>query len=429
MAGVTLERAQEARARWFETTFEAFRVPTYRVVWLGTILAFLAFNISMTAQGVVAYDLTGSNRAVGSVLFGQGVAMLFLNPFGGAIADRFSKRLLLFIAQGMMFIVALVTAVLILTDSISVLFLAIGAFTVGSMFSFLGPTRFALLGEFIAQERMGNAMALIQVGGNFTRISGPFLAGAMLAWPAIGPAWTYLFIAGVFVFVIATIFKIPSVPVRRAEKTSVLHDVRLGFKHITDNPRLLHAVLSFHLVTVLGMSHIVLLPGFAKDVLDAGTTGLGFLLGVAAMGGLIASLIVAGLADSPRAPLLLSLASFAFGVALIITGFAPTFALALVCMVFVGFSASAFQTLNNVVALRYTNHEFFGRVVGLMFLAWGLNSLFTLPMGYLADVLGERAVLTGSGAVLCAIVVLLALWGKRIESREAEPATAGAASL
>ena len=112
VAGVTLEQPAAAPG-WIATTFEAFRIPTFRIIWLGTILAFLAFNISMTAQSVVAYDLTGSNRAVGTVLFGQGIAMLFLNPFGGAIADRFSKRMLMLVAQSVIGGVAFATAMLI----------------------------------------------------------------------------------------------------------------------------------------------------------------------------------------------------------------------------------------------------------------------------------------------------------------------------
>src|SRR5690242_4993198 len=86
-------------AGWVAKTFDAFRSPTYRVLWTVTVLAFIAFNTSMTAQIVIAFDLTGRNGAVGSVVFGQGLAMLLLNPFGGAIADRFSKRFLILLSQ------------------------------------------------------------------------------------------------------------------------------------------------------------------------------------------------------------------------------------------------------------------------------------------------------------------------------------------
>ena len=415
MAGVTLEQPAAAPG-WIATTFEAFRIPTFRIIWLGTILAFLAFNISMTAQSVVAYDLTGSNRAVGTVLFGQGIAMLFLNPFGGAIADRFSKRMLMLVAQSVIGGVAFATAILIAMGAISILFLAAGAFVVGSMFAFLGPTRMALLGEYISQDRMGNAMALIQVGGNFSRIAGPFLAGAFLAWPLIGPQGTYFLITGIFVFVLATLSRIPPTPVHRSSQgTSVLQDVRLGFRHIVENPRLLNAVVSFHIVTMLGMAYIVLMPGFAKDVLDVGTSGLGVLLGVAAGGGLIASVIVAGIASSRRAPTYLRIVCFLFGGALIAVGLAPTFVTALAAMALVGAASGGFMALNNVIALSQTRPEFIGRVVGLIFLAWGMNSLFSLPVGFVADQIGERTVLAGLGAALCGVSLVLGLWGWRID--------------
>src|SRR5688572_8743335 len=87
------------RRSWAANTFDAFQFPLYRVVWLGSFFAFVAFNMASTGRRVVAYEITGNDHAVGLVAFGQGLAMFFLSPFGGAIADRFSKRFLLLIAQ------------------------------------------------------------------------------------------------------------------------------------------------------------------------------------------------------------------------------------------------------------------------------------------------------------------------------------------
>jgi len=193
--------APSAARSWAATTFDAFQFPGYRVVWLGSVLAFVAFNMASTAQNVVAFDLTGTNSAVGIVSFGQGIAMLLLNPFGGAIADRFSKRLLVLFAQGVIGVTMLAIAILLAADEISVLFLALGSFTMGSMFSLLGPARTALLGEVVSGERIGNAMALLQVGNNFGRVSGPLLAGILLAVPFLGPTGSFFFIAAIFVLV------------------------------------------------------------------------------------------------------------------------------------------------------------------------------------------------------------------------------------
>ena len=112
-----------ARA-WADSTLAAFQFPVYRIVWLGSFLAFLAFNVSSTAQSLVAFDLSGNNHAVGTVMFGQGVAMILLNPFGGAIADRFNKRLLILGAQSAIGVVILAIAILLATGQISIFWLA-----------------------------------------------------------------------------------------------------------------------------------------------------------------------------------------------------------------------------------------------------------------------------------------------------------------
>ena len=429
MADLTFERPEDPGERpetegtgllsvWASRTFDAFRVPTYRILWLGTALAFLAFNMASTAQGVVAFDLTGSNRAVGLVLAGQGLAMCVLNPFGGAIADRFSKRLLLLLAQTIIGGVMLATALLILSGRINVTLLTLGSFMVGSMFAFNGPTRTAMVGEVVPDERVGNAMALMQVGGNLARISGPFLAGALLAWPVVGSAGVYFIIAAIFIVVIGTMYRIPPGRPTQKRETSVLQDVRLGFRYILHSPRLLHCVISFHLVTVLGLSYFVLMPAFAKEVLDAGTAGLGIMLGVSSAGGLAMSLIVASLADSKRAAVFLTAASFCSGIALMLLSIAPTFAVAVLVMVLVGGCSSAFQTLNNVVALSLTDADYYGRVMGVVFLAWGLNSFVSLPIGFVADIVGVRNVLFGLGFALCNVVLLLLVWRRRIYADE-----------
>jgi hypothetical protein len=54
-----------------------------------------------------------------------------------------------------------------------------------------------------------------------------------------------------------------------------------------------------------------------------------------------------------------------------------------------------------------------------MMVAWGMNNLVTLPIGIYGDIAGERAALMTLGAALSVAVMLLALWERRITSREA----------
>jgi MFS family permease len=414
------ESAGGAR-RWAGNTLNALQFPVYRLIWMGSFLGFLAFNMSGTAQSVVAFDLTGSNSAVGTVMFGQGLAMLMLNPIGGTIADRFNKRFLLLVTQTVIGGVILLTAVLLQIDRVSIAVLAVGAFTTGSMFAFLGPARVAMLGDVVPRERIGNATALLQVGGNFGRICSPFLAGALLSISVVGSAGTYFIISSILIFVLLFMSKIPDVPPRSHEGRSILDDVRIGLRYARSNKRLLHSLIGFYAVTALGYSFFVLMPGFVKDELHHGTAAIGAMLGMAAVGGLAGSLCVAGLADSKRAPLFLKLSAACAAAGLVLLGMAPSFPAAMIVMILAGGGVASFQTLNNSVALRHADPEYYGRIMGLMQIAWGLINLLSLPTGALADALSERTVLSGAGVILGVVILLLMVWERRIDGDEPAP--------
>ena len=423
MARTQSAKAQAVRetgsraSRWLSTTFSALELRDFRVLWIGTALSGLAFMMSMTAQSVVAFDLSGNNRAVGLVMFGQGVAMLFISPFGGALADRLSKRLLLLLCQSVIGLAMFATALLIATDRITIFFLAAGAFVMGTMFSFLGPARQAYVGEVVDLDRRGNAVALSQVAMNLTRVVGPSLAGVMLAVGLIGAAGTYFFMAFLFVLVVATLLQLPPTRASAPSGTHVLGEIGAGLRHVTENPRLLHLVAGFVLVTMVGFPYMTVMPGFVTQELGRGAAAYGILLAVSALGGLIVSLAIASLADSPRAPLLLSLMSGGLGVMLILTGLVPNFAAALVTMFGVGGCVSGFQALNSALTLRDTAPAYYGRVMSITMLAFSATGIIGLPIGVLADAIGERTTLIVMGVGVLLVVAGLALWSGRLVRR------------
>ena len=404
-------------ARWVSTTFGALELRDFRVLWIGTALSGLAFMMSMTAQSVVAFDLSGNNRAVGLVMFGQGIAMLILSPFGGALADRLSKRLLLLICQSAIGLTMFATAVLIATGAITVLLLAAGSFVMGTMFSFLGPARQAYVGEVVDRERRGNAVALSQVAMNLMRVVGPSLAGVLLAIGFIGAAGTYFVMAAIFLVVVATLLQLPPTRSSAPSGASVFAEIGAGLQHIRESPRLLRLVTGFVLITMVGFPYMTVMPGFVSEELGRGAAAYGVLLAVSASGGLLVSLLVASLADSPRASLLQILMCVALGVALILTGMAPNFAIALVTMFAVGGGVSGFQALNSALTLGNTAPAYYGRVMSITMLAFSATGIIGLPVGVLADAIGERATLIAMGVTVCVVVLLLALWGRGVEAQ------------
>lgn len=398
-------------SRWASVTFDSLRVRDYRVLWVGTLFTFFTITVVMTAQNVVAYDLTGNNRAVGSVMFAQGIAMLFLAPLAGAVADRMSKRFLMLLGQSVLSASFLLIGVLILTDHIRVPYLAATAFLTGVMFATVRTARNAIIGELVEPDRRGNAVALQQLAFSFMQVLGPFAAGALLAWDVMGPGRTYVLMAGMMFLTVVTMARLPKAPARpTGVGTTIFQDVAIGLRYAYANPHIRWATAALLFVTLTGMPFMTLLPGYTKEALGMDTASLGILMGVSAVGGLVLGLLMASLADSPKAAQGLTFSIALFGVALAGLGFAPSFFVAAIVMLFLGAGVSGFQMLNNAIAVRESDPAYYGRIIALTMMGFSMSSLAALPIGVLADAVGVRPVLVGMGSCVVVLAVLLQIW-------------------
>lgn len=406
--------ARETRTTWASSTFDSFAVPEFRLLWLNSFLMLTAVHLAFTAQNVVAFDITGNNRAVGFVAFATGTAMMVTTPLAGVIADRVPKRLLLCLTEAMFGLMTLAIGLLLAADALNIVFLAGGGFIFGAAISFFWPAQTALMGDLIEERRRANGAALSQVCLNVTRSFAPFAAGGLLAWSLVGSSGTYLIATVLLLPMLITGWMCPERP-STPSSTRMWREVALGLKYVRERRRVLEAVMIFIVVTLLGFSILVILPGFTKETLGGGDAGFGIMFGVNAIGALVASLFAASLGGSRSAPLLVAVTTFLFGVLIAVTGLMPTFALAVISMGFVGAAGGAFQTLAIANMLRASTPEYYGRVMSLTTVAWSLTNLLGLGVGILADAVTERTTLIIVGGAVCAASVLLTLWTRRPE--------------
>ena len=405
-----------ASTNWFDRTFTALTNRDFRVLWLGSMVTFVAFFMSTVAQGVVAFDLTGRNTAVGTVVFFQGVAQLVTNPIGGAYADRLDKKKIIFACQAVSGAVFLSIGILVATGLIGIAFLSAGSFIVGMSFSFNGPARQAYVASIVDNERCGNAVALNQVALNASRMVGPLLGSALIAWSLLGTDGTYFVLASMYAIALVLILMLPSSAPRTGEGgVSIFGDIWAGVRYLGGNPQLRALLMFFVPVMMLGFPYITVLPGFAENALGESTSSIGLLLFATAAGGLVASIFVAGLADSPKAHIVFQVAGVIFGLGLIATGLMPNLWLAMAAMFVAGIGTGGFQTLNGALILRGTSPAYFGRVMSLTMLAFAGYGLIALPVGFIADTYGERATLVGMGTIVASVVVVLSpLFGRTL---------------
>ncbi|OAI38736.1 hypothetical protein AYO38_09110 [bacterium SCGC AG-212-C10] len=416
-------------SRWASTTFGALRYRDFRILWIGSSISFLGFMMSFVVSSVVAFDLTGKNAAVGLVGLGQGVASILLSPIGGVVADRVSKRLLVLVGQVAIGLTFLTTGILIVGDWITIPLLVGSMFMLGVVFAFIGPARQAWLGDLLPREAMPNGVALQQISMTGTRIIGPLTAGILVGVAFVGSGGTYIFMGSLFVFVIATTLMLPKTKARQdAQRKSVAGDMKLGISHVTGRPRLALLVLTFIGIVLLGFSWQVLLPGLLENELGHSPKHVGWLMTASAISGLAMTLGMAGYAGTRHAWRIMFGAAIVLGVSLILMGWAPSYAAALVVMLGVGAGGGVFQMMNNSLVMQQSEPEYFGRVMSLTMMAWGFNGLAGLPFGIMADGMGERQTLVLMG-VLVMVATMVAAFAHLVIDRRAAGGTVLAARV
>jgi len=367
----------------------------FRLLFIGSTLAMMAFGMLNVVKSVVAFELTGKNSSVGFVLLGQGLAMLFLSPLGGALSDRVSKRRLLLLAQGSIGTLFAIIALLIYTGAITIWILALCTLALGCMFAIMGPTRQAWIGDLLHGPELAHGVALQQLMMNATRILGPLLAGGLIAVSFIGTGGVYVAMAMTFVLVVSVLALMqPTPPIPKTVPTSVIGDLGEGMRYIWNTGEVRLLTLVFGGVVLSGFSYQTIMPGFLENELGHPASQLGLIYGTMAVGGIITTLFIS--THQPKQPATLMLA---FGAALsgslLLLSIAPTFAFALAVASLVGASSSGFQMLNNVTLMQRTSPRFFGRVMAVTMMAFGLNAIVAYPVGVMADQAGERAAMVG----------------------------------
>ncbi len=153
----------------------------------------MAFFFAMSGQGLVrswlAFQLTGSELALGLMGAAVAVPMLFVAPLGGVIADRFERRNLILGGQALVVASELAILLLLLGGVLEFWHLLTAAALMGCVFPFIMPARQAIVVNIVGKAGLPNAMALSMGGMNASRVVGPVSAGFLIG--ALGIEGTY----------------------------------------------------------------------------------------------------------------------------------------------------------------------------------------------------------------------------------------------
>lgn len=391
----------------FRHTFRALRHRNFRLFFCGQLVSLIGTWMQQTAMSWLVYDMTGSKFLLGAISAVGSAPMMVFSIWGGVLADRYPKRSILILTQiiEMMFAFLLAAVVWMHFASPTVIMLIAGLN--GIALGFEMPARQAFTVEMTSREDLLNAISLNSSIFNGARIVGPSIAGLLIA--SVGTAMCF-FLNGVsFVAVIIgyLLMRVPDQTSTTADQQA-MHPLS-GIHYVLKHRRVRTILALFGAVGVFGWSYAVLMPAFARDVLNLGPNGYGVLMSASGIGALVGALGVAtfGHAMSPRNMALGGVWIFAASVvALALTS---NFWLSLVLLFVSGFGMLLFFSTSNTTLQTIVPDNMRGRVMGVWALVFGaMIPLGSLEAGGLAHWLGTPFALA-FGGIVCAIAGLVAV--------------------
>ena len=398
-------------------TFRALRHRNYRLFFWGQLVSLIGTWMQQTAMSWFVYQITNSKLLLGVVAAMGSAPMMLSSVWGGSLADRYPKRSILVATQTAQMICAFLLAAGVWAGFATPSFIIVIAALNGLAMGFDMPARQAFTVEMTSREDLLNAISLNSSIVNGARIIGPSVAGLLIG--AFGVAMCFFLNGVTFIAVIAglSMMRLPRFE-RPAHAVSAGEHAWNGIVYSIKHQRVRTILLLFLAVGVFGWSYTVLMPAFARDVLNRGANGYGILMSASGTGAFIGALVVAtyGHLFTPRRLALGGV--WLFSIALFALSLSRSFYFAMAFLFVAGFGMLLFFSTSNTVLQTIVPDEMRGRVMGVWSLVFGaMIPLGSLEVGAVAHWLGTPFAL-GFGAIICAASALVTL--SVIRRREAQ---------
>jgi len=322
---------------------------------------------------------TDDPAALGSIGLLRLLPTLVLSLFAGALADRFKRRKLVMVTQGVMALTALTLAGLTYFGKLQLWMIYALLLVHASAFMLDLPARYSLTPNIVPAAALTNALSLetlaLQIGG----VIGPLANGLVLE--RFGEGYSYLgafLLFGGMVAMLGRMGDVPQQTVVPAGRGVDWGAIREGVRFTFRQPLILSAMLLDFLATVLTRADS-LLSYFAQDILGVSGSAYGLLTAAPMVGALTAGLIFSQ-ARAVRRQGKLVLGSVALiGGGAVVFGLSRVFWLSVAALFFMGAADAVSTIVRSAIRQFQTPDRLRGRMTSV-------NQIFFMGGPYLGDV-------------------------------------------
>jgi MFS family permease len=399
--------------------FRSLRVRNFRLYAWANLLSNTGTWMQRIGQDWLVLQLSGdSGVALGLITALQFGPTLLLSMYGGVLGDRYDKRRLLLVTQGLMGVLALVLGLLVATGSIALWHTFVLAGLLGAVSAIDAPVRQAFVSEMVGPELLANAVSLNSTIFNGARLIGPAVAGVVIGAASGNTAPAFFINAGSFAFTLGALVLMRAGELRRSAPVArAKGQLREGLRYTAAHPDLVLAMLLALIIGTFGFNYQITIALMAREEFGLGAQDFGLLSTAFAVGSLTGALLSTRRSVRPRQRFLV-VAAIVFGLLTVVAGLMPTYASFALLLVPAGASALVYSVAANSFVQLGADPQMRGRVMALYFMCFMGGTPVGAPLiGLAAEHLGAPFGLILGGGVVVLAASGVGLWlarGRRV---------------
>ncbi|WP_136033957.1 MFS transporter [Microbacterium sp. PF5] len=370
----------------------------FRWFFLARAITMITGSMSSIALAFAVLEIDNDARSLSIVLAAFTVSNIVFVLFGGVIADRLPRALIIQSCYVVDILSIGAMAALLFTGTATVPLLAILSVVNGASTAFVLPAMQGIIPQLTTPEHLQQANAMLSFVRSAVTIGGPVIAGVVVA--AAGPAWAMVVQAAGWLVAIPVLALVKLPPPAAEGGTTMFHDLRIGWHEFWSRSWLWTIVLAFMIMNAIHVGAWgVVGPYIAKNDDRLGITGWGWVLSAEGVGVLLMTLLLMWV--PLRRPLRYGMIGMAaFAIPLTVLGVHPGVVLLAMAAFLAGAGAEVFATGWNLAMMENVPGEKLSRVASYDMLgSFVVMPIGTLVYGWLITQADPATVLIASGAV------------------------------
>lgn len=395
--------------------YASLRYPEFRIFLSMRFLLVFGWSMQFIVIEWQVYELTKDALSMGIIGLMEFIPAFCMALFAGHIVDQREKRNLLALCIGAFSLISLGLFLLTWPEivknwSTNMILYCIYAlvFFGGILRSFFGPILFSLIALLVPKKAYPNAATWSSSAWQIASVVGLAFSGFAISW--FGVHWSLCIVFSMVSLAFITVFFISKKPIHNTKiNEPILQSLKEGLSFVFHTKAILGA-LTLDMISVLFGGAVMLLPIFAKEILDVGSEGFGILRAAPSVGAILTMIATAYLPISKNAGMKLLIAVFGFGICIIVFGLSTSFWISVVALFFSGVTDGVSMVIRQTILQLKTPDHMRGRVasVNSMFVG-SSNELGGFESGVTAKLMGTVTAVVFGGTMTLITVITTAL--------------------